>query len=70
MSTDNPNAYGDLSLLRKLLENKQETKVSDRKLRHKYTGTRKGFSEQLKENPVVKQSLTTAKNVTLCGGYN
>ena len=29
-----------------------------------------GKTEQLKENPVVKQSLTTAKNVTLCGGYN
>lgn len=48
MSTDNPNAYGDLSLLKKLLENKTETKVSDRKLRHKYTGTRKGFKRMMK----------------------
>lgn len=48
MSTDNPNVYGDLSLLKKLLENKTETKVSDRKLRHKYTGTRKGFKRMKK----------------------
>ena len=48
MSTDNPNAYGDLSVFKKLLENKTETKVSDRKLRHKYTGTRKGFKRMMK----------------------
>lgn len=48
MSTDNPNAYGDLSVFKKLLENKTETKVSDRKLRHKYTRTRKGFKRMKK----------------------
>lgn len=48
MSTDNPNTYGDLSLLKKLLENKPEVKVSERKLRAKYTGTRKGFKRMKK----------------------
>lgn len=51
MSTDNVNTYGDLSWLKKLMENKEnktETKVSKRKLRAKYTGTKEGF-ENLKK---------------------
>lgn len=51
MSTDNPNTYNDLNWLKKLLENKTnktEVKVSERKLRAKYTGTRKGFKRMKK----------------------
>lgn len=51
MSTDNPNTYNDLNWLKKLLENKPnktEVKVSERKLRAKYTGTSKGFKRMMK----------------------
>ena len=50
MSTDNPNAFHDFNWLKKILEIEQKEKVqaSDRKLRHKYTGTRKGFKRMKK----------------------
>ena len=46
MSTDNPNAYGHFNWLK--LIDRREPKISERKLRAKYTGTRKGFKRMMK----------------------